>query len=181
MGRTVRVNISVPIELKARMEAVAEDMNWSAVACRAFEQALAEIIARQGAKDFQDAVTRLRASKRTTRSGRYKDGFALGQDWAKSTAEAEELERLEDFRVKCTDHEWGAFFDRRKDDAYGPCGHLLFVISPDSDGDRHASRTFWEETIGDELVAEDLMWKGDFVRGFAEGALAVWGEVKRQL
>src|SRR4051812_13093986 len=64
MGTTIRTNISVPQELKARMEAVAEPVNWSSVACEAFESKLAEITARRGARDMREAIERLRASRR---------------------------------------------------------------------------------------------------------------------
>ena len=39
---SVRTNISVPADLKCRMEKVEDDVNWSALACRAFEAELGQ-------------------------------------------------------------------------------------------------------------------------------------------
>jgi hypothetical protein len=43
VGKSCRTTITVPAELKARMNAVDEKVNWSAVASQAFEQKLDEI------------------------------------------------------------------------------------------------------------------------------------------
>jgi hypothetical protein len=43
MAKHARTTITVPADLKARMEAVGEPVNWSAIACQAFEQGLAKI------------------------------------------------------------------------------------------------------------------------------------------
>src|SRR6516225_5119268 len=50
MPKHARTTITVPPDLKARMEAVEESVNWSAIACQAFEQRLAEITRRRGAR-----------------------------------------------------------------------------------------------------------------------------------
>src|SRR4051794_17293907 len=99
MGKTVRTTISVPAELKARMEAAAEQVNWSAVACQAFEAKLAEIITRRGPRDMNDAITRLRESKRRADEAAESEGSEDGRRWAMEEAEAVELERLEALRA----------------------------------------------------------------------------------
>ena len=55
-----RTTISVPLELKKRMDKVKEDVNWSALACRAFEQKLAEVASKKENKTMNDVITRLR-------------------------------------------------------------------------------------------------------------------------
>lgn len=47
---TPRMTISVPGNLRERMQAVTEDVNWSAIASRAFEAAIAQIEARKQVK-----------------------------------------------------------------------------------------------------------------------------------
>jgi len=45
-----RTTISVPADLKGRMNKVKEDVNWSALACQAFQGKLAEIAAKKERK-----------------------------------------------------------------------------------------------------------------------------------
>ena len=40
--KTVRTTISMPRELKQRMDKVPDEVNWSALACQAFREKLAE-------------------------------------------------------------------------------------------------------------------------------------------
>src|SRR5262245_47766624 len=98
-GKTYRTTISIPLDLKARMDAAGEQVNWSAVAARAFEEKLAELASRKSAKErtMADVVQRLRASKLKGQDRRYKAGHDAGERWAKNLASAEELERLADF------------------------------------------------------------------------------------
>src|SRR5690242_4321225 len=98
MANTVRTTISVPNDLKARMDACGEPVNWSAVACRAFEEKLAEITRRRGAKSMKEVAMRLRASKRRSETEVYNEGSEAGKDWAMHRAEADELERLATLR-----------------------------------------------------------------------------------
>jgi hypothetical protein len=160
-----RTTISLPPEVKAQMEMVEEPVNWSAVACRAFEDKLAEIAAQKEKKDMSDIVARLRASKRQSEDTHYKEGFEVGREWAGDTAEAEELQRLESFaedRVQYRD--WDANL-------------VVSAVWPDED-DRYAVENFWEQALGDNTSAKD---DSSFVKGFVEGALALWHEVKKQL
>ena len=179
MSKSTRTTISVPLELKARMDKVDEPVNWSAVACRAFEAKLAEIIQRRGTKNMSDVVTRLRTSKNRLSGKRYDQGFADGKTWAAETAEAEQLERLATVQVK-SGNDWGRLFDSGEGNAYGACERLFFMVNPDDKGDRHAAAAFWEVVAGDDhkTLAQD---SDGYVRGFSDGALAVWGEVEDQL
>jgi len=43
----MRMNISVPDGLRKRMDKLKQDVNWSALACGAFESHLAEVAARE--------------------------------------------------------------------------------------------------------------------------------------
>jgi hypothetical protein len=43
MSKTTRTSVSVPCDLKRRMEAIGSDINWSNVACEAFERKISEL------------------------------------------------------------------------------------------------------------------------------------------
>jgi hypothetical protein len=180
MAKHVRMSITVPTGLKARMDALEDPPNWSGVASKAFEAELAAIIAQRGAKVMADVVARLRASKQQASDSRYKEGYTAGQEWAKNSADAEELERLEAVRDR-SGYDWDRLFDSgsRVSDAYGIGERFAFWIVPEGEGSRQSARDFWEAQAGDDF--KTLMFDDSFVHGFAEGALDVWAEVKDQL
>jgi hypothetical protein len=171
------MNISIPDDLRSRMDAVDQPVNWSAVAADAFERKLAEIISRRGAQDMQDVVNRLRASLKDHEGKEYTAGHEAGEQWANSTAEASELKRLSKFQAKCG-RDWDDFFDESMDPncAYSIQERLFFAINPDADGDRGAASEFAETISGND---GDI--GGAWLKGFAEGAIAVWEKVKDQL
>jgi hypothetical protein len=178
-ARFVRTTVSVPADLKKRMDKVAESVNWSALACRAFQDKLAEIAERKEKKEMGDVIERLRASKRKSDSEQSRDGYTAGQAWAERHAEAAELERLDSF-VTCIEQDssdWDGFLDA-SGSAYGPGERLYFALQPDDDGNRGAARDFWEGAARAEAL--DSL-PGEFIRGFAEGALSVWHRVEDKL
>ncbi len=174
---TSRTSVSLPPETKERMDQVGDSVNWSSVARNAFEAKLADIASKKEKKIMPEVVERLRVSKRKSDDSLFSQGYAAGEEWAKNQAEAEELERLSDFRDQCgTD--WDSVLTTGPDDAYGSGERLYFVISPEDDGDRGASCGFWESQLG---LEDGSCPKDSLVRGFVEGALEVWDEVKDQL
>ena len=175
MARCARTTITVRADLKAQMDAIEGDVNWSAVACRAFERELAEIMRRKGAKNVEDAIVRLRSSKQKFENEQYTQGNEAGKEWAKDEAEAEELIRLEQWRDGCTHGEWPDCFVTDGTSAWGASENFVFRIWPEEDGNRDAAQNFWEQR-GAEGYPRD-----EFVRGFAEGALEIWGQVKGKL
>jgi hypothetical protein len=176
-----RTTISVPPALKEQMETVETSVNWSALACRAFEDKLAEIAAHKEKKDMNDIVTRLRASKRQAEDAQYKAGAEAGREWAGDTAEADELQRLERWSAETRQH-WG--WDKLFTEGNGsdsPVAELVVsTVWPDADGNYGYSsvQDLWEQALGDNTSAKD---DPSFVKGFVEGALALWDEVKDQL
>ena len=109
-----RTSVSLPAGLKRRMDKVKEPVNWSALACRAFENELADIASKKEKKDMNDVVDRLRSSLRGNEEKAYKEGFAFGQWWASHRAEASFLQRLERLHGKLeydTSYGWQGFFD----------------------------------------------------------------------
>lgn len=182
MANTVRTSISVPTDLKAKMDAIEETINWSAVACAAFEAKVAEIITKRKAKDMTDVIARLRASKRKHEDHTYELGHSAGKDWARNQAEVPELQRLESLHDQYGHtHEWDLIFSSDDTSAYGVGEGFYFTIQPNDNGDRQAAEEFWQANTGGDDRGRELMSDDSYVRGFAEGALAVWDEVKDQL
>lgn len=173
----VRTTISVASDLKARMDAIGEPVNWSAVASRAFEQEVARIIQKRGTKTMDDVVTRLRASKRKAGGEQYEKGRQAGEAWAKDGAEADALARLEEFRDAC-EADRPAFEDYFEMEPNAPLDHAGWIaaaiLAPEDDQDTHEASAYAGELFGEHRT-------NDFVRGFVDGALDVWDSVKDRL
>jgi hypothetical protein len=179
MAKHARTTISVPPALKARMDAVDETVNWSAVACQAFELKLAEIIRRRGAKNMKEAIERLKASKRKTDDTRYLEGSEAGKAWAMNEAEAEELQNLDSFREGCeSEGGWEEWFATPKwNAAFSNAEHIAFVALGVIDGE-------WDRTEADQFLAQAMDEKqidDQFLRGFVDGALEIWEKVKEEI
>jgi len=129
-------------------------------------------------KDIAKVVDRLRASKRQQEAAGHAEGFGLGRQWAENKASPVELERLAEARESQSEDEWGSNFEScsTSEDRYGPGYVLFFTMNPDEDNT--AAVDFWTNVLFDPH--SNKPWEGAFVRGFAEGALEVWDEVKDQ-
>ena len=117
---------------------------------------------------MSSVVERMRAAKCKSDSQDFQDGFKSGQSWASTQGEPAELERLEalwDGLASDRQHGWGWWF------AHG---------DPES-----TASELWDEIFPTYQPAAELLVgvnvSGESLRGFAEGALEVWYEVKPQL
>jgi hypothetical protein len=179
-GNIFRTTVSVPLDLKERMDTVAGQVNWSQVAVRAFEEKLAALAAAKKEKTMADAIQRLRASKLRDEDAEYQTGENAGREWAENMAEARELRRLEkllDGPAASDDWTWD-------DDSWDECGVASYVLGvmlnlKDDDGHYRAdpmhSAGFWKE------ILEDKYPDGSLIEGFVEGAVAFWREVEEQM
>ena len=156
-----RINVSVPDELKTRMDEVGEAANWSAIAQRAFSEAVATHLIRKDDTDMESVVERLRASKYRLEEGAVEAGKEAGRTWAKERAEYDELDRL-------------ATLNENHSDIVGVVV-LQNYIDPEEDLDEHQWARFWEENFGRGRPNDA------FARGFAEGAASVFQEVADQI
>ncbi len=86
-----RVNVYVPDEMKARMDAAGEAANWSAAAQRAFESELRHIETVKEIASMDDVIARLRASKENYQAEEGQGGKANGMHWARQRAGYREL------------------------------------------------------------------------------------------
>jgi len=106
-SNTVRTTISVPHDLKRRMDKVAEEVNWSALACQAFQDKLAGIAANKekvmsqilSEEERKKVAERIRSSEAVEGRADYRAGHAYGVSWAKDHGEAEQFRRFESGRT----------------------------------------------------------------------------------
>jgi len=132
---------------------------------------------RQCDGDITPAIERLRASKQQADARDAELGADVGREWAKGQAEADDLERLSGFRRGIRDLEWDDFFCMPDgSSAYGPEEIVFFAMVGNDDNDRNAASDFWEMVTG-----RDQTPRSAFVRGFVEGAVEIWDEVKDQI
>jgi hypothetical protein len=178
MAKHSRTTISVPADLKARMDAVEEEINWSAVARQAFETKLAELIRRKAVTDVKTVIQRLRASKKELSDMKYATGFEAGKAWAMTRASVDEFERLKRYKGGFERSSWGweGSFDLPKDVSdYSPAESVAFAIGGENyNGDRTYAADFWN-TIDLDMNEPAV------IRGFADGALEIWDQVKDEL
>lgn len=168
-----KMTVYVPDELKSRMDKTKEPVNWSSLACEAFERKLGEIAQRKKEKTMEDVIQRLKASKLEDTSDQHRQGYEDGIDWAKHRASARELRRLSKELVRGVED---SFPDS---DTYDPGQAFFRLLVSENDFDRRDSDEFWETNAGDE--GESLSGEVEYVRGFAEGALEVWNEVEDKI
>ena len=163
----VRTTISLPVDLRRRMDQVKEHVNWSAIAGSAFEEKLKDIASKREKETMDEVIQRLRVSKRESASANYKYGFEEGYRWAKQRATVTELDQLE------THYEVNLL---EQDDAAESLFSWMQGCDPNA---RTNLADFWAEMLNDNKTT--LYRSADFVRGFAEGALELWDEVKDKI
>jgi hypothetical protein len=103
----------------------------------------------------------------------YARGHEAGRRWAAVEAAADDLIRLKNWKEDAG-NQWEDGFSVHDQAAYGPQEDFVFTISPEHDGDLQVLGEFWEHHSGEPFPT------GDFVYGFAEGALDIWDEVSDQ-
>jgi hypothetical protein len=174
-----RTTISIPSELKERMDAIKDQVNWSAVAARAFQAELDWINRRsKRTMNKEDIVKRMKAEAEEDSKEEYQEGYEMGKDWAQEYAKPRELRALDNLSrnsgcdlsvtlavyVNGMNHSiaWGLW-------------QAIYKQEPNHD----EVRRFWEEALGDDNA--DRIEDQDFARGFCEGALAIWEEVKDEV
>jgi hypothetical protein len=169
MAKHVRTTITVPPELKARMDTVEEEVNWSAVAAQAFEQRLAQIIQQKGPANVDEVIKRLRASKKRIANKRYHQGNQDGAQWARTSAEVDELERLESSASG-----WSDYFFREYPQQGNVVAHAVTeqVLGDKCEGDWALVKEYTERIFGSKHPDPE------YVRGFVKGAVEVWRSVE---
>jgi hypothetical protein len=169
-----RTTISIPDDLKKRMDRVKEPVNWSAIAKEAFELKLGDLARNRKEKTMDNVVERLRASKIQRVNTITKEGQQAGAEWAKDTAEFDELERIDEVNT----NEW---FNGIPNAPYGWCDYLAFMIlgTREDELSGEVSRDFWEAAVGD--ASDSRLKSEEFLTGFIDGASEVYRSVASKL
>jgi hypothetical protein len=177
----VRTNISVPRELKARMDKVKAPPNWSAIAADAFWRKLLELESQKEVSNLDDVIARLKAANELESNQSYQDGVAAGKTWTEQKAAPRELRALANLSEEAErDSRAGDFFLTTYESSQGIAQGLYEGLHPrykdihwvDVEG-------FWEYVLGDG--GRDLIEDVDFARGFCTGALEVWKKVEDKI
>ena len=153
------MNFSIPDDLKARMDTV-DGVNWSALAREAFNRKLVQINARKDDPTMEDVAARLRS----TRAQTAEKGKALGRAWATTDATEDELEALETHSAKVD--AWTAL----------SLDHVFMMVARwdrDENGCCVSEAIEWWDGVGGHKDPSDVT-----LRGFIDGALEVYNEVK---
>jgi len=156
------LNISLPDELKMRMDATNE--NWSAIARRAFELQLNSTM--KVGEDMEAVIERLRASKQKIEQEQRPEWTKEGREWAMYFAEYDQLQRI----VKLA-NEVANFPDA---DALLAA---LFVAMNEETPDRDVLLEFGEALSGNEQRQPTL----DQLRWHLEGVQQVWNEISSKV
>lgn len=203
-----RTTITVPSELKARMKKARALVNWSSVACDAFEKKLSELGPIEEVTSIDVAVARMKsvnAMGSEFGEGVLETGKESGKRWALNFATPNQLQRMADFRIQIPDAQWPAYMSSR--DGYMELGKCIdpqpdrflgagpAAIEPgpfqkdpwnDSSGRRGRNRRprMSKRPNGElgiwPLILDHRPEHPRFFLGFAEGALEVWNQIKDQ-
>jgi hypothetical protein len=168
-----RIALYVPDELKTRMDAVEDQINWSDIARPAFTAAVAAFEHRKG-KNMSTAIERLRASKLQADQQDKSFGNAAGRTWAENQAEYRVLREL--------------LFRRNQHPGEEPTHALRCIMDPTDDRpDEDVAELLYpvgSEKHGDGTITqrELLMHRSDeFWLSFIEGALDFFKEVRAEV
>ena len=177
----VRTTISIPQEVKEKMDAVEDSVNWSAAATRAFEEKLGQIAAQKKEKSMEDVIQRLRASKRKFETYYTNEGLRAGKEWAINDATWSSLRDVGETFLKTS---WDVWLAASKDpkNPSAVANRLACVMYNEQEyWDYHFTGQPFEEFIWEDMLGPDNnKWRQDtdFLRGFVEGAVEVYKEVQ---
>jgi hypothetical protein len=120
-------------------------------------------------KEFDMPFQRLGASKESAERESFAAGFDAGKEWANDHAEAPQLERLADFRDRARD--WESVFSGAGLSAFSLEERFAFELLSEEARTRGDAQDFWLDAMPWDRPPNN---DGDWLRGFAEGALDVW-------
>jgi hypothetical protein len=172
--KCIRVTVSIPSALKARMDRYGAHTSWSGVAAAAFAAKLEELVGgTDGAASLEDMAARLRGVKRRTVDAAYERGWRMGQEWAMRQADLDHLVLLERLCRTMNDEEWQRLAGTKHGDTAGD--ELLRRLYPSAYEDLFQRQQFWScAGVEDTTLLDQL----GFLRGFVEASLNAWAQVK---
>ena len=171
----MRMNIYVPDDLRKRMDKASrrQEVNWSAIACRAFlDQVIQHEMRQQRTRmERTKVIERLKAADADVVSESERVGNEDGQRWAEQFATPTQLRRLKDAQ-----HGSKNWYIGVGGSAYSAAEGIYFTIEPGHDGVREEADGFWEKY--GRLTPDNV---DAYVLGFCKGAMEVWDQVSHQL
>ncbi|HJQ79381.1 MAG TPA: hypothetical protein VJ828_05470 [Lacipirellulaceae bacterium] len=164
----VRTTISLPAELRRRMKACGDEVNWSAVAARAFAAEVARIKTQKDDVRIEDVVARLRGTQGRSRSELFHQGRLQGEKWATRQATAAQLHRL-----------WAARRDANRQTGTNAENWLSAVDNKRPPVDVVMQLVGQPKAFNP--ACGEMMKSSEFVHGFAAGAIHIWKQVAKKL
>jgi hypothetical protein len=166
MSESVKLTLSIPKDLRERMNPFNEVVNWSELVRELFERRVTMLEqAKSKSKLSVQAIARLKASEEREADQDKAVGHEQGRLWAEEDAEVSDLRRL---RAANESHNppWHEHDEN-------PGGALLALLDPEGDWDNDYRAGYWAERAGTESPSIT------FVESFVQGALEVFREYKK--
>ena len=160
-----RVTVYVPDEMRAEMETLGDRVNWSSIAQDAFAARIRRAKAMIDLSQM-NVLERLRATKEKGREASRKAGREAGRDFATRFATYDELQGLASFKPKDGTPDDPSLFDQI-------CQVLDAAVVDDGSLQELAETRLpaYIEPFGDHQNDQVL-------RGFVEGAVEAWDDLK---
>ena len=158
-----KMTISIPDDLKARMDSVEQRVIWSAVSSAAFETKLGELSAEREKLAMSTVIERLRTSKLESEGEDYKAGYEAAQEWASGSAEYPELKNLSEL------------FGRAQYEDFPYDAQQIAELADDN----NVPDCFWEG-----VIPEDGNWRevsDTWLDGFMNGVSDFFDSVKDEI
>lgn len=172
---SMRMNISVPDSLRARMDRMSKksEVNWSAIACRAFEEQVQQFERQRKTEvAMQDVIDRLKSEAAAESSEVSGQGAAAGADWAKRYAKPAQLKRLA--KAAENSNEFGFIQDEMNANNPPAQQFAYYVSSAKDQEDSFILKDVASEIFGDDWAQLDA----EYVDAFAHAAIEVWESVE---
>lgn len=175
----VRTTITIPPDVKKRMDAADSGVNWSAVATEAFRAKLLDLESSKRVETMTDAIERLRAADKQDGSEEYEAGVEVGETWAKEKARPKQLRRLakaaEEMELR-----WQTDLATQIETLLEQGSDIREFLYETIGGlDLQDAPCFWEDSLGESQAAE--LNSAMFAQGFVAGALTFWESVEDKI
>jgi hypothetical protein len=152
------------------MKTCGENVNWSAIAARAFQGEVARLNTEKDDVRLEDVVARLRATADGSRSELFERGRLQGKIWAQRQATVTQLRRLH-----------AKYREVKSTTSANYENWLSAIDSQRSPFDVYFEIVGLEKRTYRNPEAEALKSSSEYVHGLAAGALHVWKQVAPRL
>lgn len=182
----IRVNISVPKDLKSRMEQIGDGVNWSAVATEAFRRKVLEMESKPTTDDTNALAARYDAAEEMEGQEQYQEGRRAGEQWvregnAQTVLRAmRRLEKVDENPAEDVEYMLGVYGNgMNQGTAVGLAG--MMGCTDEGEGRQshwHKVKAFWAEILDNKDGAEQIE-EYQFALGFVHGAMELWQKIQQ--